>query len=133
MFSKTHFKRLLTAAASLVLVASASATGPVNKCVINGTVTYQQGPCPTDGVIKRAAVSELNAAERKRRAAAAAAKAATPGASTANVSGAFRCDARQQCSQMTSCLEAKYFLAHCPGVKMDGDGNGIPCEQQWCQ
>lgn len=44
----------------------------------------------------------------------------------------FRCDGRTHCSQMTSCSEAKYFLAHCPGVKMDGDRNGIPCEQQWC-
>jgi len=33
---------------------------------------------------------------------------------------------------MKSCAEAKYFLASCPGVKMDGDKNGIPCEQQWC-
>ncbi|MBP6719887.1 MAG: excalibur calcium-binding domain-containing protein [Rhodoferax sp.] len=33
---------------------------------------------------------------------------------------------------MRSCEEAKYFLAHCPGVKMDGDGDGIPCEEQLC-
>jgi micrococcal nuclease len=44
----------------------------------------------------------------------------------------YRCDGRTHCSQMTSCAEARYFLAHCPGVKMDGDRNGIPCEQQWC-
>ena len=44
----------------------------------------------------------------------------------------FRCDGRTYCSQMTSCDEAKYFLAHCPNVKMDGDHDGIPCEQQWC-
>lgn len=44
----------------------------------------------------------------------------------------FRCDGRQYCSQMTSCEEAKFFLRNCPNVKMDGDGNGIPCEQQWC-
>lgn len=51
-------------------------------------------------------------------------------------SSAFRCDGRTHCSQMTSCEEAKYFLEHCPGVKMDGDhggrGDGIPCEEQWC-
>lgn len=45
---------------------------------------------------------------------------------------AFRCDGRKLCSQMRSCNEAKYFLAHCPGVQMDGDGDGIPCETQWC-
>jgi len=44
----------------------------------------------------------------------------------------FRCDGRTYCSQMTSCAEAKYFLAHCPNVKMDGDHDGIPCEKQWC-
>jgi hypothetical protein len=46
--------------------------------------------------------------------------------------GRFSCDGRTRCSQMTSCDEAKYFLAHCPGVKMDGEGDGIPCEGQWC-
>ncbi len=46
----------------------------------------------------------------------------------------FRCDGRQHCSQMTSCAEAEFFLANCPGVKMDGNGhgNGVPCERQWC-
>jgi cold shock CspA family protein len=45
---------------------------------------------------------------------------------------AFRCDGRQYCSQMTSCSEAKLFLKNCPGMKMDGNGDGVPCEQQWC-
>jgi cold shock CspA family protein len=45
---------------------------------------------------------------------------------------AFRCDGRTHCSQMTSCDEAKFFLKNCPGTKMDGDGDGIPCEEQWC-
>ena len=44
----------------------------------------------------------------------------------------FRCDGRTHCSQMTSCTEARYFLKHCPGTQMDGDGDGEPCEQQWC-
>lgn len=45
----------------------------------------------------------------------------------------FRCDGRQHCSQMASCAEAKFFLAHCPGTKMDGDHDGIPCEDQLCR
>lgn len=45
----------------------------------------------------------------------------------------FRCDGRQHCSQMSSCAEATFFLKNCPGVKMDGDGDGIPCEQQLCR
>ncbi len=44
----------------------------------------------------------------------------------------FRCDGRTHCSHMTSCAEATYFINHCPGTKMDGDGDGVPCERQWC-
>jgi cold shock CspA family protein len=43
-----------------------------------------------------------------------------------------RCDGRQHCNQMTSCAEATWFLKHCPGVEMDGNHDGVPCEQQWC-
>jgi hypothetical protein len=44
----------------------------------------------------------------------------------------YRCDGRVYCSQMHSCEEATWFLQHCPGMKMDGDGDGVPCEKQWC-
>ena len=44
----------------------------------------------------------------------------------------FKCDGRQHCSQMRSCEEAKFFLKHCPNTKMDGNGDGVPCERQWC-
>lgn len=44
----------------------------------------------------------------------------------------FHCDGRQHCSQMTSCAEAKYFIQHCPDTKMDGDNDGVPCEQDIC-
>ncbi len=45
----------------------------------------------------------------------------------------FQCDGRTYCSQMTSCEEATFFLKNCPGVKMDGNNDGVPCEQQWCR
>lgn len=45
----------------------------------------------------------------------------------------FRCDGRTHCSQMTSCAEATFFLRNCPGVRMDGNRDGVPCEQQWCK
>lgn len=45
----------------------------------------------------------------------------------------FRCDGRTHCSQMTSCAEATFFLRNCPGVQMDGNHDGVPCEQQWCK
>ena len=44
----------------------------------------------------------------------------------------FQCDGRIHCSQMTSCAEATFFLKNCPDVRMDGDHDGIACEQQWC-
>ena len=43
----------------------------------------------------------------------------------------YKCDGRQYCSQMKSYEEAKYFLDNCPNTKMDGDGDGIPCERQF--
>lgn len=52
----------------------------------------------------------------------------TPGPAAAR----FQCDGRTLCSQMTSCEEATFFLRNCPGVQMDGNGDGIPCEKQWC-
>lgn len=54
---------------------------------------------------------------------------AEPGATSSE----FRCDGRTRCTEMRSCAEATYFLEHCPGVKMDGDGDRIPCEDQWCR
>ena len=44
---------------------------------------------------------------------------------------AFRCDGRQHCSQMTSYVEALFFIQHCPDTKMDGDKDGEPCERQF--
>jgi endonuclease YncB( thermonuclease family) len=44
-----------------------------------------------------------------------------------------RCDGRTRCAQMTSCAEATWFLKNCPGVQMDGNHDGVPCERQWCR
>ena len=51
---------------------------------------------------------------------------------TQSVSASYRCDGRTHCSQMTSCSEAKFFINNCPGTRMDGNNDGVPCEQQWC-
>ena len=40
----------------------------------------------------------------------------------------FTCDGRQHCSQITSRAEAEFFTRNCPNTKMDGDRDGIPCE-----
>lgn len=44
----------------------------------------------------------------------------------------FQCDGRMHCAQMKSCAEATYFVRNCPDTRMDGDGDGIPCESQHC-
>jgi cold shock CspA family protein len=54
------------------------------------------------------------------------------GAAKAGVDQPYACDGRTHCSEMTSCAEARHFLAYCPGVQMDGDHDGRPCEEQWC-
>ncbi|SFU70674.1 hypothetical protein SAMN05216339_10817 [Nitrosomonas eutropha] len=41
----------------------------MNKCVINGSVSYQQTPCSSTQARKDPTLDELNAAEKKRRAA----------------------------------------------------------------
>lgn len=56
-----------------------------------------------------------------------------PGSSKLPVPPDFSCDGRRVCSQMTSCREATLFLQNCPGVEMDGNHDGVPCEQQWCR
>lgn len=137
------------------------AAANVYKCTANGLVTYQSGPCPSGESRKQPTVEQLNAERHKRLQQAADAtsssgqtndgqprigRPATAGSSVPENLGrpvsattareplttSFKCDGRTHCSQMTSCAESRYFLAHCPGVKMDGDGNGIPCERQWC-
>lgn len=42
--------------------------------------------------------------------------------------GGFTCRGKIHCSQMASCDEAEFYLRNCPGTKMDGDGDGKPCE-----
>ena len=49
-------------------------------------------------------------------------------ASTDLANSSFKCDGRVHCSQMTSRAEAEFFVRNCPNTKMDGDRDGIPCE-----
>ncbi len=57
-------------------------------------------------------------------------RAAAP--TTAPPPGELRCDGRRYCTQMRSCEEATWFLRHCPDTRLDGDGDGVPCESRWC-
>lgn len=44
----------------------------------------------------------------------------------------FQCEGKTRCSEMRSCEEARFYLQSCPGVKMDGDHDGEPCEKGPC-
>ncbi len=130
-----HLAMACYALVMLALTVGSAQAASLHKCNVNGTTTYQQEPCPSAQAGKRPTLDELNAEEKKRRAATAAkvSRGTAPSfPETTPQPAGFRCDGRQYCSQMTSRAEAKYFLAHCPGVKMDGDKNGILCEQPWC-
>jgi len=139
--------------AALLMTMGFSANAQIHKCQVNGAVHYQQAPCHAKEERPKAAptVEELNAqrqmqlalekgqakpprADPRLSAAPDAPTAADPARAPATPRSSFSCDGRKYCSQMTSCDEAKYFFAHCPGVKMDnyGHGNGVPCERQWC-
>ena len=87
------------------------------------------------GLLRLAVVLVLVAygySEYSRRASGPALSAVETQATEQSASASFQCDGRTFCSQMSSCAEAKYFLKNCPNVKMDGNHDGIPCEQQWC-
>jgi hypothetical protein len=139
---------LVLALAHFVLASPDAVAAQVFKCNINGSIHYQQSPCQSNQARRQPTVEELNA-ERQKQAAQEKANPTSPKtqgrplASTESLEevsskappsprSAFTCDSRKYCTQMASCAEAKYFLSNCPGVKMDGDGDGIPCEEQLC-
>jgi len=50
------------------------------------------------------------------------------GTDSTSSTGALSCDTLKSCKQMSSCAEAKFQLQQCHNPRIDGDGDGIPCE-----
>lgn len=126
----------LAAVAGLVIAVSAAYSQAIHRCQINGKVSFSHEPCadarapatkPGQGPEASKGIARKEDTPQRSTTA-----LPRPAASLPPAAPAFRCDGRLHCSQMTSCNEAKLFLKNCPGVKMDGDGDGVPCEQQWC-
>ncbi|MFC7739092.1 excalibur calcium-binding domain-containing protein [Roseomonas sp. GCM10028921] len=46
---------------------------------------------------------------------------------TAGVGG-FSCGPKRYCREMTNCAEARFYLNQCGVSRLDGDGDGVPCE-----
>jgi len=53
--------------------------------------------------------------------------------SNTQTSTQFTCAGKTRCTEMTSCKEATFYLQNFPGILMDSDGDGIPCERQHCK
>jgi len=45
-----------------------------------------------------------------------------------NPTSAFSCGSKRYCREMTSCDEARFHLEQCGLTRLDGDGDGVPCE-----
>lgn len=41
----------------------------------------------------------------------------------------FQCGEKRYCNQMSSCAEAQFYLHQCGLTRLDGDGDGVPCEK----
>ena len=40
----------------------------------------------------------------------------------------FTCGSKRYCREMGSCAEARFYLEECGLTRLDGDGDGVPCE-----
>ncbi len=40
----------------------------------------------------------------------------------------FTCSTKRKCGDMLSCAEARFYLEECGRTRLDGDGDGVPCE-----
>lgn len=40
----------------------------------------------------------------------------------------YSCKIKKTCKQMGSCREAKYYFIECGFTRLDGDKDGVPCE-----
>ncbi len=49
--------------------------------------------------------------------------------SSRSVVGTGQCGTKRLCRQMASCEEALYYLNSCGVGRLDGDGDGVPCEK----
>ena len=106
--------------------ANSAADGPVKCITETGEILYGELPQGTVYEKREAAQGSLTIVSDKDF------QLLAGRTSTIRGSSGSRCAGRRYCSQMTSCQEAVFFLRHCPGVKMDGDNDGTPCEKQWC-
>ena len=53
-----------------------------------------------------------------------------PGDQPPTLSQTLSCTPRKLCTQIQTCADARWYLANCSwGPRLDGDGDGSPCER----
>lgn len=55
-------------------------------------------------------------------------KGGAAGPATETNSKGFTCGSKRYCKEMTTCEEARFYLTQCGLSRLDGDGDGVPCE-----
>ncbi|MBO1077253.1 thermonuclease family protein [Roseomonas marmotae] len=50
-------------------------------------------------------------------------------AAPAQSSAGLSCGAKRYCGEMRDCAEARFYLQQCGLRRLDGDGDGVPCER----
>ena len=53
----------------------------------------------------------------------------TPAVASVAPATSFTCGRKTYCREMTSCAEALFYLRRCGLTRIDGDGDGVPCEK----
>ena len=117
---------------AVLLVAALSLFGYFMYQKANRETVEPQSASPAESTTPQPQASTPKLTKKKPRQQAPAPVAEDTTTPEVQVSTQYRCDGRTRCSQMTSCAEATFFLQNCPGTQMDGDRDGVPCEQQWC-
>jgi endonuclease YncB( thermonuclease family) len=56
-------------------------------------------------------------------------KQSLPSFDQTHASANTSCGSKRYCKEMASCEEAKFYLTQCGLSRLDGDGDGIPCEK----
>ncbi|WP_407293493.1 thermonuclease family protein [Stutzerimonas zhaodongensis] len=65
---------------------------------------------------------------KERRKGGSTQQAAALAAAPVQPAGAFNCNVIKSCKMMSGCAEARFQLRQCGNPRIDGDGDGVPCE-----
>lgn len=85
-------------------------------------------PLPFASILLAAALTAGGAAPPDRADGGTAPEAPACVASATVLAQAYSCTPRKTCKQIATCAEARYRLEVCGDRRLDGDHDGVPCE-----